>query len=104
MEQQKLLHAKAYAPWTEEEDEKLKEYFFGGLRVSKIAEKMDRNNGSISSRIKKLGLQTASQNVPSVDNSPESKETILKEYEEELRKLEAMKAEIEEKIKGLVSE
>ena len=71
---------------------------------SEITEKIERNNGSISSRIKKLGLQTASQNVPSVDNSPESKETILKVYEEELRKLEAMKAEIEEKIKGLVSE
>ena len=56
MEQQKQLHAKAYAPWTEEEDGKLRRYYSEGLSVSEIASKMERNNGSIRSRIKKLGL------------------------------------------------
>ena len=56
MEKQKQLHAKAYAPWTEEEDGKLRRYYSEGLSVSEIASKMERNNGSIRSRIKKLGL------------------------------------------------
>ena len=56
MEQQKLLHAKAYAPWTEEDDDKLRRYYSEGLSVSEIASKMERNNGAIRSRIKKLIL------------------------------------------------
>lgn len=56
MEQQKQLHAKAYAPWTEEEDDTLKQYYSEGLSVSEIASKMERNNGAIYSRIKKLEL------------------------------------------------
>jgi len=56
MEQQKQLHAKAYAPWTEEEDDKLRQYYSEGLSVSEIASKMERNNGAIRSRIKKIEL------------------------------------------------
>ncbi|MBR5394778.1 MAG: HRDC domain-containing protein [Bacteroidaceae bacterium] len=60
MEQQKQLHAKAYAPWTEEEDGKLGQYYSEGLSVSEIASKMERNNGAIYSRIKKLDLNIIS--------------------------------------------
>ena len=56
MEQQKQLHAKAYASWTEEDDNKLRLYVQDGLSVTEIALKMERNNGAICSRIKKLGV------------------------------------------------
>lgn len=57
MEQQKQLHAKAYAPWTEEEDKTLESYFNQGLSTKEIAKRMDRNEGGIVSRVKKLGLE-----------------------------------------------
>ncbi len=60
MEQQKQLHAKAYAPWTEEEDKILASFFSQGLSVEDIAKRMDRNEGGIVSRIKKLELERLS--------------------------------------------
>lgn len=57
METQKQLHAKAYAPWTKEEEQILSSYFHRGLSIKEIAELMNRNSGGISSRIKKLGLE-----------------------------------------------
>lgn len=57
MEQQKQLHAKAYAPWTEEEDKRLTSYFIQGFSAEEIAKHMERNKGGIVSRIKKLGLE-----------------------------------------------
>ena len=57
MEQQKQIHAKAYAPWTEEDEQILTSYFHRGLSTKEIAELMNRNSGGISSRIKKLGLE-----------------------------------------------
>ena len=57
MEQQKQLHAKAYAPWTEEEDKRLTSYFTQGFSSEEIAKRMDRNEGGIVSRIKKLELE-----------------------------------------------
>ena len=57
MEVQKQLHAKAYAPWTEEDEQILTSYFHRGLSIKEIAELMNRNIGGISSRIKKLGLE-----------------------------------------------
>ena len=57
MEQQKQLHAKAYAPWTEEEDKTLESYFNQGLSSKEIAKRMDRNEGGIVSRVKKLGIE-----------------------------------------------
>ena len=56
MEQQKQLHANAYAPWTEEDDRRLTEYVHQGLKTSEIADLMHRNTGGITSRIKKLEL------------------------------------------------
>jgi ATP-dependent DNA helicase RecQ len=57
MEQQKQLYAKAYAPWTEEEDKRLSSYFTQGFSTEEIAKRMDRNEGGIVSRIKKLELE-----------------------------------------------
>ena len=57
MEQQKKLHANAYAHWDDEEDQKLTEYYRQGFSTSEIAVLMNRNTGGISSRIKKLGLR-----------------------------------------------
>lgn len=57
MELQKRLHAKAYAPWTEEEDKILESYFNQGLSTKEIANHMARNEGGIVSRVKKLGLE-----------------------------------------------
>lgn len=56
MEQQKQIHAKAYSPWTKEDDRILEEYVHQGLNTSEIAALMNRNTGGITSRIKKLGL------------------------------------------------
>lgn len=57
MERQKQLHAKAYAPWTDEEEMTLVSYFNQGLTTKEIAMRMNRNHGGISSRIKKLRLE-----------------------------------------------
>ena len=56
MEQQKQLHANAYAPWTEANDKQLRDYIDKGLTITEIATLMQRNKGAIRSRIKKLGL------------------------------------------------
>lgn len=56
MEQQKQLHANAYAPWTEANDNQLRDYIDKGLTITEIATLMQRNKGAIRSRIKKLGL------------------------------------------------
>ena len=57
MEQQKQLHANAYAPWTEKDDEQLAKYVKEGISVKEIASLMERNNGAIRSRIRKLGIE-----------------------------------------------
>lgn len=66
MAQQKRLHGNAYAPWTATDDLLLKEMFMAGRSVDEMAEEMLRNNGAITSRLKKLGL---------VDN-PKQKNTV----------------------------
>ena len=57
MEQQKQLHAKAYAKWDEEDESMLISYYSQGKSVKDIAELMKRNVGGISSRIRKLELE-----------------------------------------------
>ena len=63
MEQQKQLHAKAYAPWTEDEDKTLESYFNQGLSTKEIAKRMDRNEGGIVSRVNKLGLEAKQYHI-----------------------------------------
>ena len=57
MEQQKQLHANAYARWNDDEDKLLQSYYDRGLSTREIAKLMNRNIGGISSRIKKLGFE-----------------------------------------------
>ena len=56
MESQKLLYAKAYEPWSEEDDLKLEQLYNQGLTTSELSKKMGRGNGAIRSRLRKLGI------------------------------------------------
>lgn len=56
VEQKRLVHARAYEPWSSEEDEQLMSEHHQGLSVRQIAAAHNRNGGAIRSRIKKLGL------------------------------------------------
>lgn len=95
MEQQKLLHAKAYAPWTEEDDDQLRQYVDEGRSVEEIAIMMERNNGAIKSRIKKLDIAT---------EEDEPQDDWFEHYEQELFRLQTEKAEIEERIDAIRSQ
>ena len=46
----------AYDPWSEEDDERLTEWWREGLSLDEIAERFGRKRGAIISRIKKLNL------------------------------------------------
>ena len=100
MEQQKRLHANAYAHWNEEEDNKLTEYYKQGLSISEIASLMNRNTGGIFSRIKKLGLEGNAGQIATASASTVKNEK-RNEYKQELDKLTEMKAEIDRKIEEL---
>ena len=56
MQQQKESHPNAYIPWTKEEEDKLKDMVLAGLEVKVISDTLQRNEGAITSRMKKLGL------------------------------------------------
>ena len=57
MEQQKQLYANAYAPWTEEDDNRLQTLYENGMKIKELMEVFCRNYGAINSRLKKLGLK-----------------------------------------------
>ena len=97
MEQQKQLHAQAYAPWTEEEENLLIYNLKAGKTIADIADLLGRNKGAIYSRIKKLGI--------SLDDAEETQDTSwFNDYESKLDKLLSEKVEIEEKIRKLRSD
>jgi DNA-directed RNA polymerase specialized sigma24 family protein len=50
-------HQQAYLPWTPEDDSKLELLFCEGKKVKELAQIFGRNDGAISSRIKKLELK-----------------------------------------------
>lgn len=50
-------HKQAYLPWTAEDDNKLELLFCEGKKVKELAQIFGRNEGAISSRIKKLELK-----------------------------------------------
>lgn len=56
MEQEKAKHSQAYAPWTTEEEERLKSELTSGKTVPEMMELHQRGKGAIESRLKKLGL------------------------------------------------
>ena len=98
MEQQKQLHASAYAHWDDEEDKKLTEYYRQGLSTSEIASLMNRNTGGISSRIKKLGLRDDESSI--VVNST-GKRDKSDDYKQKLDRLIEMQADINRQIEEL---
>lgn len=57
MERQRQLYAKAYAPWTEEDDDLLSQYYKEGKSVEELMAIFARNRGAIRSRIRKLRLE-----------------------------------------------
>ena len=57
MQEQKEAHAKAYAPWSENKDKELKRLYEQGFQIKDLSIIFQRNTGSISSRLKKLGLR-----------------------------------------------
>lgn len=99
MEQQKQLHANAYAHWDDEDDKKLTKFYRQGLSISEIASLMNRNTGGISSRIKKLGLRD-NVSTSTVVDSAEKKEKA-EDYKQELDKLIQMQADINRQIDEL---
>ena len=56
MEITKSMYQRAYAPWTQEEMEKLILLYQQGVCITEIAGILHRNEGGITSRLKKLGL------------------------------------------------
>ena len=56
MDKQKRLHANAYTPWSNEEESTLSFLYRQGKTVKELAIILQRNEGSIRSRLRKLGL------------------------------------------------
>lgn len=56
MSKQKEKHAKAYQPWTAEEEERMKKLRDMGLSPKEIGEQLGRNEGAILSRLNKVDL------------------------------------------------
>lgn len=50
--------AKQGSPWTADEDNRLKEAFTNGTKISQLAKDHQRTSGAIRSRLKKLKLIT----------------------------------------------
>lgn len=57
MDRQKQLYEKAYAPWTNEDDEKLLRLYQAGVTIADLSAVFKRNNGAIRSRLRKIGLE-----------------------------------------------
>lgn len=92
MEQQKRLHTNAYARWTPEDDEHLKELYINGTSVQELTRIFGRNEGAIYSRLSKLGLEVERE------SSQQSDSNWFDEYERELARLLDKKNEIDEQI------
>lgn len=56
MDKQRRLHANAYSPWSNEEESTLSFLYRQGKTVKELAIILQRNEGSIRSRLRKLGL------------------------------------------------
>jgi len=50
-------HAKAYMPWTTEDDDKLEDLYYEKKTIKELALIFERKEGAIESRIEKLGLK-----------------------------------------------
>ena len=56
IETQKMLYAKAYEPWSKEDNLELERLYNQGLTTGELSEKFKRGNGAIRSRLRKLGI------------------------------------------------
>ncbi|MBO5233466.1 MAG: DNA helicase RecQ [Prevotella sp.] len=52
---QKQSHAKAYTPWTDDDDNRLKQFYSEGKSIEELMEIFERNEGAICSRLVKVG-------------------------------------------------
>ena len=57
MSQENFLTRNAGKPWSDDEDNKLREEFAAKIRISDIAKEHGRTYGAIESRLEKLGLK-----------------------------------------------
>lgn len=57
MDRQKQLYEKSYAPWTNEDDEKLLRLYQAGATMADLSAVFKRNNGAIRSRLRKNGVE-----------------------------------------------
>ncbi len=57
LEDVRKVHHQAYLPWSAEDDERLEALFCEGRSIKELAQEFERNEGAISSRIKKLELK-----------------------------------------------
>lgn len=56
MDQQKAKHHNAYATWTKLDELKMKQLHEAGKSNAEIAKELDRGEGAIASRLKKIGI------------------------------------------------
>jgi len=104
MDQQKQIYHNAYAKWTTEDDEQLRNYVEEDFSIQELCHVFGRNEGAIRSRISKLGLDvnTSTPHIFGQDNdhasSHDNHPNWFDEYERELARLLDKKKEIEEKI------
>lgn len=92
MEQQKRLHANAYAKWTPEDDEQLKVLYRNGTSIQELTKLFGRNEGAIYSRISKLGLEDE-RGIPQ-----QTEKNWFDKYDQELARLLDKRNEIDEQI------
>ena len=59
MEQAKSKHARAYLPWTDEEEQQLIQMHNSGHTIKAIAKKLQRQRGAITSRLQKISERSA---------------------------------------------
>ena len=55
VDEKRQEHPNAYKQWTSEDDQQLREEFAKGADISELAELLQREEGAIRSRLKKLG-------------------------------------------------
>jgi hypothetical protein len=104
IDQQKKIHHNAYAKWTTEDDEQLRNQVEEGVSIQELCRIFERNEGAIRSRISKLGLDigNSTPHIFCQDNSHASSHNNhtnwFDECERELVRLLDKKSEIEEQI------
>lgn len=105
MEKQKLIHHNAYAKWTREDDEQLRNHVEEGVSIQDLCRIFGRNEGAIRSRISKLELDSIISTPHIFDSgtnnysiSQHNHQIWFDEYERELASLLDKKNEIERQI------